>query len=141
MAHTKQKICSEQHLNKIHVNNVKPSVAHKLHTSANYRSNINAYNQTLDFWDVALVSLAVVGVSIGFINSSPFERYNILSLEESDIDDCKADIEMTLHQPPSFDGHVKTISPIASTDAQAVFLNKNVSNKKPYDVSCINNYF
>lgn len=147
-----QMFCSVHSINKILINTAKPGIGRKLHTSANYRSNTNTCNLTLDFWDAALLSLAAVGLSIGFIKSYPYDRRHLLSLEASDEagdnDGCavlhnfggeggggmKADIEMTLHQPPSFNGHVKSISTMP-TDSQAATLKRNVSRSKPYDVS------
>jgi hypothetical protein len=147
-----QMFCSVHSINKILINRSNPGIGRKLHTSANYRSNTNTCNLTLDFWDAALLSLAAFGLSMGFIKSYPYDRRHLLSLEASDKagdndgsvvlhnfsgeggGSMKADIEMTLHQPPSFNGHVKSISTMP-TDSQAAVLKKNVSRSKPYDVS------
>lgn len=141
---------------------VEPSIQHRLHISASYRSIFNAAatDQTshvcgndrisFDFWDVAFVGLAAIGVAIGFITSHPYEGPKLLQLEGMDNNDnrlalsnvgveysssgMKADIEMTLHQPPTFHEHVKTVNTL-STDSQATFLKNNISRTKPYDVS------
>ena len=149
-----QKICSVQSMIKSRISSRKPGIGHGLHTSARYRSNLNACCLSLDFWDVAFLSLAAVGLSIGFINSYPYQHNNLISREVIDNDDClalknvsgeigggmKADIEMTLHQPPAFNGHVKTTSTM-SVDTQSTSLNKSVANSKPYDVSHVNSSF
>ena len=141
-----QKIYDIHTINKRHIGSTKSGIAHRLHTYSNCRSSSWACNVTLDFWDVAIVSLAAVGLSIGFMKSYPYESHNLLSLGPSYNNDCvalhkvngegdvKADIEMTFHQPPSFNEHMKTISTM-STDSQATFSEKNVASTKPYDVS------
>jgi hypothetical protein len=88
-------------------------------------------------------------VSIGFLEIDPFDRHKLLSHEESNNVNCSplqsfgchvasvmnADVEMTLHQSPTFNGNVPSISSI-STDSQPGQLNKYGSSTKPYDVSC-----
>lgn len=152
----KQKSCS--------IIQAEPGIQHRLHISASYRtivnfnaaivdqtSHLSGNDSIFDFWDIAFVGLAAIGVAIGLITSQPSyeedqkflqlegmdNKENRLALPNVGIEYCggmKADIEMTLHQPPKFHEHVKTVNAI-STDSQATYLKNNISRTKPYDVS------
>jgi hypothetical protein len=139
-----QKIPRTKFIKRVQITNSTAVLGRKFHSSADYRIK----SQGFDWYDVVVACLAALGVSIGFLEIDPFDRHKILSHEESNNVNCpplqsfgchvasvmNADVEMTLHQSPTFNGNVPSISSI-STDSQPGQLNKHGSSTKPYDVS------
>lgn len=156
---------SMQSIKKIHIHRPKPGLGRRFHASQRTLINTSYVvagrasdtftndNLSLDFWDVLLASLAVAAVSIGLIQSSPYEDHGLLPMDacsNGDGDDgralhkssdgvgstiMKADIEMTLHQPSTFRETVTT-GDAMSTDSRVTYVpvDNHISSTKPYDV-------
>ena len=154
------KYYSIQSTKKIHIHRPKPGLGRRWHTSE--RNSISAVagrasdttftndNLSLDFWDVLLASLAVAAVSIGLIQSGPYQGQSLLPMDACSNDNdggalhksggrvgsaMKADIEMTLHQPSTFPGTVTT-GDAMSNDSRVNYLpvDNHITSTKPYDV-------